>query len=193
MAAEAAGLAGDGGRSIDGVVRSMEALREDSEKIAGITRNIDEIAFKTNILALNAAVEAARAGEQGRSFAVVAAEVRALAAQCASAATDIGRLVESSVGRVQQAATEVDASGRAVRAASGAIERVAEIVAGITRAVAEQAGAIDQINAAVGGLDRDTQHNSALVEQLAATAASLRQQADTLTEAIGRFRLAPAA
>ena len=51
-------------------------------------KNIDEIAFQTNILALNAAVEAARAGEAGAGFAVVADEVRSLAQRSAAAAKE---------------------------------------------------------------------------------------------------------
>jgi methyl-accepting chemotaxis protein len=70
------------------------------------------------------------------------------------------------------------------------VKRVTDLIGEITAATIEQSGGIEQVNTAVVSLDQTTQQNAALVEQSAAAAASLKDQATKLNEAVAVFRLA---
>ncbi|HLO96519.1 MAG TPA: methyl-accepting chemotaxis protein [Burkholderiaceae bacterium] len=189
LAHEAARVAANGQTAVDELSRTMDAIRQSSGKMADIIQVIDTIAFQTNILALNAAVEAARAGDSGRGFAVVASEVRALAQRSATAAREIKTLISTSTQDVEAGHRHAGQAQQTMHGAVESVQRVATLISSIEQAASEQLDGISQINMAVANLDVITQQNAALVEEIAAAAASLKDQADTVSEAVGIFRL----
>ncbi|CCQ11402.1 methyl-accepting chemotaxis protein [Pseudoalteromonas luteoviolacea B = ATCC 29581] len=90
--------------------KQINTLKQDSDDITSVIDVINAIAEQTNLLALNAAIEAARAGEQGRGFAVVADEVRNLAARTSKSTQE----VRAMVGKIQAG---TDAANQAMQEA----------------------------------------------------------------------------
>ncbi|HEY4317802.1 MAG TPA: methyl-accepting chemotaxis protein [Herbaspirillum sp.] len=189
LAVSASEVAVQGGEAVGQVVDTMQAINDSARKIVDIIGVIDGIAFQTNILALNAAVEAARAGEQGRGFAVVASEVRSLAQRSAAAAKEIKTLIDDSVQKAGLGSKLVESAGATMTEVVSSVRRVTDIVGEISSASMEQSTGIEEVNRAITQMDEVTQQNAALVEEAAAAAQSLQDQAQTLANVVGVFRL----
>jgi len=181
----------------DVVARSSSSVqRLDSRmvEIDNITGLISDITNQTNLLALNAAIEAARAGEHGRGFAVVADEVRSLAARTARAADDIRTMVESLQGETRQAVSfmergvqDVDSSLRLAEDASSenvqlhqAVEGMFAIIQQLNRRSLEYGKTIEQVNQSSHEM-----RQTAVVLQ--SSAQKVRVDAGKLQKLVGQF------
>ena len=88
------------GREINETINQVEGFKTITDEINQFVAEIEKIAEQTNLLALNAAIEAARAGEAGKGFAVVADEVRKLAVESNSTASEIHNKLDNIAKRI---------------------------------------------------------------------------------------------
>ncbi|WP_417817295.1 ammonium transporter [Tritonibacter scottomollicae] len=147
-------------------VETMQALSKASEEIEAVVGLIQKITMQTNMLAINAAIEASRAGDAGKGFAIVAAQVRSLAAETDMAAEEIR-------SRISNMRLQSDDASSVISGIKELMKAIHSSVEGITTEVDSQRRVAGQVSERMANA-------SSKAKSVARSIEDVRQQADSV-------------
>ena len=167
----------------------MDDISANAQQITKIAKDIEDIAFQTNILALNASVEAARAGAAGKGFAVVADEVKQLAAKSAEAAQSATDMVNNTKAIIQTGVMMTADTAGSLRAISDVSSQISTISDQLTAAVHGQELALTVMEERIATISDIADRNLQNAGETELSSGSLAREAEALQSHVQKFIL----
>lgn len=143
-----------GSQTLNEAAMAMDTIAKSAEDIQEIIEVISKIAGQTNMLAFNAAIEAARAGEHGLGFSVVADEVRKLAEKSSQATTEINKLIQETVRRINTGSDISRSAGSAFERIVAGVAKTNSTMNTISAATQEQQQLAERVSVLISELNR---------------------------------------
>jgi methyl-accepting chemotaxis protein PixJ len=183
--------------------QKVHNLEESSQKISKVVGLISRFAAQTHLLALKASIEAARAGEDGRGFAVIADEVRTLAAQSAEATAEIVSLVTSIQNETREVASTMETGTAQVASGSLLVEetrkglnqithasqKVNDLIEAIADSALRQTKTGTMVRGTMVGVASSSELTSTSAQEVSVSFSELLEAAKVLSDSVGQFKV----
>ncbi len=160
---------------VEAMALNIQTMNEDTQKIGSVLGVIGDIADQTNLLALNAAIEAARAGEQGRGFAVVADEVRTLAARTQQSTSEINEMLS----KLRQG---TDTVVHAMGITKASCQQTANTTASVNESLDSMTASVTQINDLGIQIATAAEEQSSVTEEITRNMTAIQSMVNQLTD-----------
>ena len=168
---------------------AMDDISANAQQITKIAKDIEDIAFQTNILSLNASVEAARAGEAGKGFAVVSGEVKQLAAKSAEAAQRATGMVNNTKAIIQTGVELTADTAGSLRAISDVSAQINTLSDQLAAAVQGQKLALSVMEERIASISSIADRNLQNAGETEQSSGSLAKEAEALQSHVRKFVL----
>jgi methyl-accepting chemotaxis protein len=178
-----------GDEHMENTLQAMENINHNAAEITKITKFLEEIAFQTNLLALNASVEAAHAGEAGKGFAVVANEIRDLAEKSAESSKRTAEMIVHSQQAIEEGARYANLTAHSLNELTDISRQTYEITEDLAKLVGNEKLSLENASLDISQISRHARQNLESSSAVASLSGDLAQQAQSLEEMSGRFRL----
>ena len=175
-------------RSAQELLQAMNLIQEDSQKIIGIAKTIQDISVQTNLLALNASVEAARAGKAGVGFSVIASEIRDLALHCSEAVENTEQLIGTTLEEIAKGMDTLNVTVDTIHNSVRGIQEANDLIEGIAKTAEIQTESMNQISATLEQISNVVQNNSAVAQETASSSIEMQGHAHQLQHAVQKYR-----
>ncbi len=180
---------GTGNENMSNLLHAMEEINRNAMEITKITKFMEDISFQTNILALNASVEAARAGSAGAGFAVVAEEVRNLAAQSADSSQHTADMINQSVEAIKQGTAYANKVAESFHDIEEISSDISDITGQLSESVGVQKHSLENMSGQIAQIRDFAQQNLDASYESSTASQKLNKQAEQLRYVSEQFKL----